>query len=133
MTPKRRVSATSVYFESMPYRLDESTGLVDYDALAVLICCHTSERHCSPQSNFLLLAIPKPSQEHPRYPWGCPADAELRPVWNVKIVTLSCAFLLLFLSCRLLIRAGTLCFSRLVPHHGNRIVCRRLPSCLGQK
>ncbi len=37
MTPKRRVSATSVYFESMPYRLDESTGLVDYDALAVLI------------------------------------------------------------------------------------------------
>ena len=34
MTPKRRVSATSVYFESMPYRLDESTGLVDYDALA---------------------------------------------------------------------------------------------------
>lgn len=34
MTAKRRVSATSVYFESMPYRLDESTGLVDYDTLA---------------------------------------------------------------------------------------------------
>jgi hypothetical protein len=33
MTPKRRVSATSVFFESMPYRLDENTGLVDYDAL----------------------------------------------------------------------------------------------------
>ena len=33
MTPKRRVSATSVYFESMPYRLDESTGTVDYDTL----------------------------------------------------------------------------------------------------
>lgn len=33
MTPKRRVSATSVYFESMPYRLDEETGIVDYDAL----------------------------------------------------------------------------------------------------
>lgn len=33
MTPKRRVSATSVYFESMPYRLDEATGIVDYDAL----------------------------------------------------------------------------------------------------
>ena len=26
MTAKRRVSATSVYFESMPYRLDEATG-----------------------------------------------------------------------------------------------------------
>jgi len=33
MTPKRRVSATSVYFESMPYRLNEVTGLIDYDAL----------------------------------------------------------------------------------------------------
>ncbi|MQM01575.1 hypothetical protein Taro_034333 [Colocasia esculenta] len=33
MTPKRRVSGTSIYFESMPYRLDESTGFVDYDML----------------------------------------------------------------------------------------------------
>lgn len=33
MTAKRRVSGTSIYFESMPYRLDESTGLVDYDML----------------------------------------------------------------------------------------------------
>ncbi|KAF5939999.1 hypothetical protein HYC85_021166 [Camellia sinensis] len=33
MTPKRRVSGTSIYFESMPYRLDESTGHVDYDML----------------------------------------------------------------------------------------------------
>ncbi|KAL8522184.1 hypothetical protein ACS0TY_012362 [Phlomoides rotata] len=33
MTAKRRVSGTSIYFESMPYRLDETTGLVDYDML----------------------------------------------------------------------------------------------------
>ncbi|KAE8658076.1 Serine hydroxymethyltransferase 2 [Hibiscus syriacus] len=33
MTTKRRVSGISIYFESMPYRLDESTGLIDYDML----------------------------------------------------------------------------------------------------
>jgi len=33
-TPAKKVSATSVFYEQMPYRLDESTGLIDYDKLA---------------------------------------------------------------------------------------------------
>jgi glycine hydroxymethyltransferase len=32
-TPKKKVSATSVYFESMPYIVSQETGLIDYDDL----------------------------------------------------------------------------------------------------
>ena len=33
MTDTKRVSATSVFFESMPYKVDPATGRIDYDAL----------------------------------------------------------------------------------------------------
>lgn len=32
-TPKRKISASSIYFEPLPYQVDPVTGLIDYDAL----------------------------------------------------------------------------------------------------
>jgi glycine hydroxymethyltransferase len=32
-TPTKKISAISKYFETLPYHLDESTGLIDYDGL----------------------------------------------------------------------------------------------------
>jgi len=33
-TEKKKISATSIFFESMPYKVDPSTGLINYDELA---------------------------------------------------------------------------------------------------
>lgn len=35
-TPTKKISFVSKYFETLPYRLDESTGLIDYDKLEEL-------------------------------------------------------------------------------------------------
>lgn len=34
MTTNKKVSATSIFFESMPYKVNVETGLIDYDKLA---------------------------------------------------------------------------------------------------
>lgn len=33
MTPTKRISATSIFFESMPYKVNPVSGLIDYDKL----------------------------------------------------------------------------------------------------
>ncbi|GAA6007717.1 serine hydroxymethyltransferase [Rhodotorula paludigena] len=32
-TPKRNISASSIYFQSLPYQVDPATGIIDYEAL----------------------------------------------------------------------------------------------------
>lgn len=34
-TASKKISATSIFFESMPYKSDPKTGLIDYDQLAI--------------------------------------------------------------------------------------------------
>jgi glycine hydroxymethyltransferase len=34
MTATKKISATSIFFESMPYKVDPNTGIINYDNLA---------------------------------------------------------------------------------------------------
>lgn len=36
-TDTKKISAVSIFFETMPYRLDESTGYIDYDQVRYII------------------------------------------------------------------------------------------------
>lgn len=38
-TDTKKISAVSIFFETMPYRLDESTGYIDYDQVGPFFCC----------------------------------------------------------------------------------------------
>ena len=33
-TDKKKISAVSIFFETFPYRVNEKTGIIDYDAIA---------------------------------------------------------------------------------------------------
>ena len=43
-TAKKKISATSIFYETFPYRLDEATGVIDYDALAASAASTASAR-----------------------------------------------------------------------------------------
>ena len=34
MTSTKKISATSIFFESFPYKVDPASGLIDYDQLS---------------------------------------------------------------------------------------------------
>lgn len=88
-TDTKKISAVSIFFETMPYRLDESTGYIDYDQVSKNACelglyrdiplifletaipnkqtymevnsnSWREMRHCSDQNSLLLVQVPMP-------------------------------------------------------------------------
>lgn len=55
-TDTKKISAVSIFFETMPYRLDESTGYIDYDQVPyhIYFHCNLHTNHGTLSSGMLL-------------------------------------------------------------------------------